>query len=201
MDPLLTTLKACGEAFKDLSYTVVDMTKSDQPLVYVNDHFLNMTGHKREEILHKNCRFLQKNSEQTEVRAQLRETLRRGKSCYQDLLNFTKDGQPFWNRLCLFPVEHDVLGVRYYVGIQLDVTQQKVQTRKKTVQDFINNPELEANLYQEMANPLEDILSKTRALKYFSSSSGPGQSQREELQEEISQAVRSMTQFVSQLPA
>jgi PAS domain S-box-containing protein len=201
MDPLLTTLTTCGEAFKDLSYTIVDMTRDDQPLVYVNDHFTNMTGHSREEILFKNCRFLQGESEQRAVRTQLRETLRSGKACYQDILNFKKDGTPFWNRLCLLPIQHDILGARYYVGIQLDVTQQKSESHSKSIVDFVNNPEKGESLYREIANPLEEVLSKTRALKYFSTDDENSRAIRQELVNQITTAVRSMTELVSTLEA
>lgn len=37
------------------------------------------------------------------------------------ILNYRKDGKPFWNQLCLAPVS-DEFGVAYYLGIQTNVT-------------------------------------------------------------------------------
>lgn len=201
MNPLLHALQACGETFHDLSFTVVDMTMDDQPLVYVNQHFIDMTGHHKEEIMHKNCRFLQGPTNQPDVRSQLRHTLKQGKACFQDLLNYRRDGSPFWNRLCLFPIHHDVLGIKYYVGIQLDVTEQREQRLGNRVADFINNPERADNLYQEISNPLEEILSKTRSLKYFAQTDSDSMAQRQGIVQSIASAVRQLTERVTQLEA
>jgi hypothetical protein len=49
------------------------------------------------------------------------------------LLNYRKDGSPFWNALHIAPVR-DAEGVlEYFIGVQLDVTQQQEQEHK-TVQ-------------------------------------------------------------------
>lgn len=197
MEPLLQSLTACGEAFKTLSFTVVDMTLEDEPLVYINDHFLAMTGYQKEEVMLKNCRFLQGKTQQVHARNQVRDSLKRGQACYQDFLNHRKDGTPFWNRLCLFPVHHDVIGVKYFVGIQLDVTEQKQRGQSKNLVDFVNNPDEATQLYEEIANPLEEILTKTRALKYFGSNDLENAQKRKETVEQIQKSVTALTKMVA----
>jgi PAS domain S-box-containing protein len=197
MEPLLHSLTACGEAFKEMSFTVVDMTLDDEPLVYINDHFLAMTGYRREDVISQNCRFLQGKTQQVQARHQVRKSLERGQACYQDFLNHRKDGTPFWNRLCLFPITHDVIGVKYYVGIQLDVTEQKQRGQTKSIVDFVKNPDEAQLLYQEIANPLEEVLTKTRALKYFGSNDLENAKQRRETVDQIQKSVTALTKMVA----
>ena len=44
---------------------VSDARQDDNPIVFVNQHFLDVTGYEREEVLGKNCRFLQVRSDGT----------------------------------------------------------------------------------------------------------------------------------------
>ncbi len=196
MDFLLPALTACGESFEKMSYVVVDMTKDDRPLVFINRHFAEMTGYSKEEILNKNCRFLQGPGTHKESIERLRQALKDGQASFHDILNYRKDGTSFWNRLCLFPIEHDVLGIRYYVGIQLDVTPLKNQQSQKMGSSG-KDPQI---LYQEIANPLETIYSQSRALKYFSNdeqNDGPAR----QLIQSIKKQIEQLTKYVASLEA
>lgn len=194
MDFLLPALTACGESFTQMSYVIVDMTKEDRPLVFINRHFTEMTGYNKEEILHKNCRFLQGPETRKESVERLRKSLQNGEASFHDLLNYRKDGTTFWNRLCLFPILHDVLGVRYYVGIQLDVSPMKNQ-QIQLMGTKDKDPQL---LYQEIANPLETIYSQSRALKYFSYDDQK-ESPARQLIQSIKKQIEQLTKYVAAL--
>lgn len=105
---------------------IADMRFPDQPLIYVNPAFERISGYKAEEILGRNCRFLQgtdRDREQNRAARQImRESLQSGKPCNIVLHNFRKDGTPFWNELHMAPI-FDADGVQTHcVGIQHDVT-------------------------------------------------------------------------------
>ena len=51
-------LASCGEFFP-IPFAVTDFSIKEQPLIFVNDPFLNLTGYKKEDVLGQNCRFLQ----------------------------------------------------------------------------------------------------------------------------------------------
>ncbi len=113
--------------------TVAEMGKSDHPLVFVNRAFCKITGYEPDEALGKNCRFLQgPETDAKEVR-KIRGSLRDGKHCLATLLNYRKDGSPFWNRLSLVPVFDFNRELRYFVGIQSDITQE-VRDRENRAQ-------------------------------------------------------------------
>jgi|GEM_PF-6448569 PAS domain S-box-containing protein len=199
MDNLLKALKTCGEQFKDTSFTIVDMHKDDSPLVYVNSHFSNMTGFPHEEIINKNCRFLQAGKSDQLVLKSLRSSLKKGIASYHDLVNFKKDGAPFWNRPCLFPIHHEIAGLKYFVGIQMDITQHKEGYESHSVKDFVENDGISQDIHDQIENPLEQLLQNSRALKYFADNDPESLQQRQKIAHDISQQVKTLTQYVASL--
>jgi PAS domain S-box-containing protein len=102
--------------------TISDAGKPDNPLIYVNAGFEQLTGYSREEVLQRNCRFLQGEETPSEALEQLREATRNGEPCTVELLNYRKDGTPFWNRLSITPLRDADGTVTHYVGIQSDIS-------------------------------------------------------------------------------
>jgi PAS domain S-box-containing protein len=105
-----------------LSFTLSDARLPDHPLVFVNPAFERTTGYAREEVEGRNCRFLQGPDTDPEAVARIRASLEAHEQLTITLLNYRKDGTPFWNELSLSPV-HDAQGtLTHVVGIQSDVT-------------------------------------------------------------------------------
>ena len=105
---------------------IADMRAPDRPLIYVNPAFEVISGYKAEEILGKNCRFMQGSNPDSEsnlmARQKMRDALSRCVSCSVVLHNFRRDGRPFWNELFMAPI-FDADGVMTHcVGIQNDIT-------------------------------------------------------------------------------
>ncbi|MEJ5979660.1 histidine kinase dimerization/phosphoacceptor domain -containing protein [Novosphingobium sp. PS1R-30] len=95
----------------------------DNPIVFCNEAFQELTGYSREEIVGRNCRFLQgPDTDMSEV-ALVREAISRGHDIAVDLLNYRKDGSTFWNALYLSPVRDKDGIVRFFFASQLDVTE------------------------------------------------------------------------------
>ncbi|MCY8389601.1 blue-light photoreceptor [Bacillus inaquosorum] len=102
---------------------ITDPALEDNPIVYVNQGFVQMTGYEAEEILGKNCRFLQgKHTDPAEV-DNIRTALQNKEPVTVQIQNYKKDGTMFWNELNIDPLE--IEGKSYFVGIQKDITQQK----------------------------------------------------------------------------
>ena len=105
------------------SVVVADARRPDMPLVYVNPAFTTMTGYTSDEVLGRNCRFLQGPDTDPADRERLRDAIRARRSCHLRIKNYRKDGSPFWNNLTVSPV-HDSDGeLTHYVGIQTDDTE------------------------------------------------------------------------------
>jgi len=94
----------------------------DNPVVFANDAFCRLSGYARDEILGRNCRFLQGPKTDPAAVARIREAVRNAQSIEIDIRNHRKDGEPFWNRLLMAPV-HDAGGqLAYFFASQVDVT-------------------------------------------------------------------------------
>lgn len=110
------------EADAALPIVVTDATVPDMPLIYANAAFERLTGYSRDEVLGRNCRFLQAGEPNFAGLKLLREALAAGTGCTVALTNRRKDGSTFINELHIAPV-HDASGrVVQYIGVLDDVT-------------------------------------------------------------------------------
>lgn len=102
--------------------TIADARLPDQPLIYVNAGFERLTGYPRESVLGRNCRFLQGAGTEVETVTEIREAIDQGRECTVEILNYRKDGTPFWNRLAITPVRDSGGEVTHFIGIQSNVS-------------------------------------------------------------------------------
>ncbi len=105
-----------------LSFTVADARAEDEPLVWVNPAFTTTTGYTFEEVVGRNCRFLQGPDTDRGQVAGLRRALGDGEAITTTLLNYRKDGRAFWNQVDISPVRDADGELTHFVGIQTDVT-------------------------------------------------------------------------------
>jgi len=104
---------------------ITDALKHDNPVIYYNTAFQNLTGYSDVEILNHNCRFLQSKDRDQKPLIKLREAIKRGESCQATLRNYKKDGTMFWNDLYVFPITDSYGTVTNFIGVQNDVTLRK----------------------------------------------------------------------------
>ena len=76
---------------------VTDPRKPDNPIVFANGAFFDMTGYAEADVYGKNCRLLQGPDTDRATVAQVREAVAQQRAVSVDLLNYKKDGRPFWN--------------------------------------------------------------------------------------------------------
>jgi PAS domain S-box-containing protein len=103
-------------------FVLTDPRLDGHPIVYANRAFLAMTGYTAEEVLGRNCRFLQGPESRPETVAELRRAEREHRGVTVEILNYRKDGTPFWNRVHISPVRDGRGEVARFVGVQVDVT-------------------------------------------------------------------------------
>lgn len=104
---------------------IAEQEGEDNVIIYANPAFERLTGYSADEILYRDCRFLQADDRDQEPLDAIRSALRDGRSSRQVLRNYRKDGTMFWNELSITPVYDDRDQLTYYIGIQKDVTAQK----------------------------------------------------------------------------
>ncbi|RUR27395.1 EAL domain-containing protein [Vreelandella andesensis] len=106
---------------------MADATKHDMPLVYLNDAFCRMTGYSSEEVLGRNCRLLQGVDTDLGSISTMRQAIAERRCVDVTLLNYRKDGTPFWNFLSLSPMLDEAGVCSHYIGIQQDITKTREQ--------------------------------------------------------------------------
>ena len=120
-EPVSSALLA-ALATADTSIVVVDMRAPDTPIAHCNAAFEALTGYSRAEILGRNCRFLQGPDTDPAAVGALREAIAAGRAARVELLNYTREGRPFWNELHVSPVYDTTGTLTHFLGFQHDVT-------------------------------------------------------------------------------
>lgn len=121
---------------------ITDPAQDDNPIVFCNVAFQELTGYARTEIIGRNCRFLQGPDTDPKAVARVREAIQQGHDVDVDLLNYRKDGSTFWNALYLSPVRDEAGAVRFFFASQMDVTdrveaQNIIDQQKKLVEQEV----------------------------------------------------------------
>ncbi|XP_021285889.1 phototropin-2 isoform X3 [Herrania umbratica] len=119
------------------TFVVSDATRPDCPIMFASSGFFSMTGYSSKEVIGRNwkstsnkiselrvlcSRFLQgPETDRTEV-AKIRDAVKNGKSYCGRLLNYKKDGIPFWNLLTVTPIKDDHGNTIKFIGMQVEVS-------------------------------------------------------------------------------
>jgi PAS domain S-box-containing protein len=117
---------------------VAEQEGDDNILIYANKAFESLTGYAVEEILYRDCRFLQADDRQQPGLEVIRQAIASGQPCRQVVRNYRKDGSAFWNELSITPVFNEADQLTYLIGIQKNVSTQ-IEAQQRVI-------ELEAEL-------------------------------------------------------
>ncbi len=101
---------------------ITDPRQDDNPIVYANTAFLRMSGYPAAEVIGHNCRFLQGQDTDRATVQLIREAIEANHDVSVDILNYRKDGTPFWNALYLSPVRSAAGETQFFFASQLDIT-------------------------------------------------------------------------------
>jgi PAS domain S-box-containing protein len=104
---------------------ITDPNLPDNPIIFANESFLRTTGYGADEVVGRNCRFLQGQDRDQSELDELRGAIREGRECRVVLRNYKKDGTPFWNELSISPVHDEAGRLINHVGVQNDITERK----------------------------------------------------------------------------
>ncbi len=104
--------------------TLSDPDLPDSPLVYVNRVFEEMSGYTQDEMIGRNCRFLQGEDRDQAALETLRKAISQHQACTVTLRNYRKNGELFLNKLSIRPLVDRENRVIYYLGIQYDLSRQ-----------------------------------------------------------------------------
>ena len=116
LHPVLDAIK-----FSPIATVVSDPTKSDNPIIAVNDAFCTLTGYSEAEVIGRNCRFLRGPDTENGQTEKLRSDVYGQRPALAELINYRKDGSPFRNAVMIAPLFDDLGNLQLFVGSQIEV--------------------------------------------------------------------------------
>ena len=111
---------------------VTDPRQPDNPIVFANNAFCRLTGYAREEVLGRNCRFMQGPASDPDAVVRIGAAIAAVEPIEIEICNHRKDGSTFWNRLLIAPVRSTSGSVDYFFASQLDVTVERESLATRT---------------------------------------------------------------------
>ncbi|GKZ01263.1 hypothetical protein MPSEU_001077300 [Mayamaea pseudoterrestris] len=128
-DPDFSFIKALQTAQQN--FVVTDPSLPDNPIVYASQGFLNLTGYSLDQILGRNCRFLQGPETDPKAVERIRKAIEQGNDMSVCLLNYRVDGTTFWNQFFIAALRDANGNVTNFVGVQCKVSDQYAATVTK----------------------------------------------------------------------
>lgn len=155
--------------------TIADAKSPDFPLIYANKAFYDLTGYSPEEVIGFNCRFLQ--GEETELASveKIKKCIKERKTEVIEIINYTKSGKKFWNRLSMNPIFDKAGEIQFFVGIQSDITlERELEIQKKQNEAMVTTMQTVNDLLLNYINSLqyfrfvmEDLKANSEDMKQF----------------------------------
>jgi PAS domain S-box-containing protein len=121
-DPDFSFIKALQTAQQN--FVVTDPSLPDNPIVYATQGFLNLTGYTLDQVLGRNCRFLQGPETDPKAVEKIRNAIEEGSDMSVCLLNYRVDGTTFWNQFFIAALRDAGGDITNYVGVQCKVSDQ-----------------------------------------------------------------------------
>jgi PAS domain S-box-containing protein len=104
---------------------ITDPSLPDNPIIFANPGFYAITGYCAQEIIGRNCRFLQGPDTDRAMVQEIRDAIAERRPFAGVILNYRKDGTPFVDELAINPVFDDTGELLSFVGLQNDVTERE----------------------------------------------------------------------------
>ncbi|MXP64323.1 PAS domain-containing protein [Roseomonas sp. M0104] len=145
---------------------LTDPNQHDNPIVFANRAFQDLTGYREDEIVGRNCRFLQGAQTDREVVAEMREAVAEQRPLSVEVLNYKRDGTPFWNGVFIAPVYNKDGALLYFFASQLDVTRRRTSEQAfRQAQKMEAIGQLTAGLAHDFNNLLQVIAGSLEILE------------------------------------
>ena len=185
----------------------VEEEQNGPRILYANKAYCEMSGYTLEEVLGKTPRIMQGPGTDPASREQIRKALKRWKPVVVELLNYRKDGTPFWVELSIVPVADETGWFTHWVSLQRDVTARKetevmlrrtgeeAERARQDAEDANNaKSEFLSRMSHELRTPLNAILGFGQLLELEEQTPG-----NRESTEQILKAGRHLLELINEV--
>jgi PAS domain S-box-containing protein len=90
---------------------------------WVNKAWEHMSGYTLAEVVGQRGDFLDGPDTDPATAQRVRVAVERGESCYEEILNYAKDGRPYWQILDIEPVRNEAGAIVNFISVETDITQ------------------------------------------------------------------------------
>ncbi|MCH8011568.1 MAG: PAS domain S-box protein [Candidatus Marinimicrobia bacterium] len=104
---------------------ITDSSLPDNPIIYANAAFYSITQYSPRGVIGKNLHILEGVSTDPKIKREIRSAIRKGRYFTCEVLNYRKDGTPFWNEMTLSPVYDTAEKLTHLIMIHKDITKRK----------------------------------------------------------------------------
>ncbi len=137
---------------------LTDPRQPDNPIAFANRAFQDLTGYTQAELIGRNCRFLQGPETNRETVRELGEAVAARRAIATEILNYKRDGSPFWNGIFIGPIFDAAGEIVYFFASQLDVTRRRVSEQAfRQAQKMEAIGQLTAGLAHDFNNLLQVV--------------------------------------------
>nr|AML78399.1 putative LOV domain-containing protein [Trianthema portulacastrum] len=199
------------------TFVVSDASKPDYPIMYASEGFFKMTGYTSREVIGRNCRFLQGAETDPQELEKIREALQKGNNYCGRLVNYKKDGTPFWNLLTIAPIKDESGKVLKFIGMQVEVSKHTEGFKDKMIrpnglpESLIRYDARQKDMAASSVNELVQAVKRPRALSesanrpFRRKSGGANEKEREQSlmrrkSESVASARRNSLERLSEVP-
>jgi diguanylate cyclase (GGDEF)-like protein/PAS domain S-box-containing protein len=175
IDTALISAELLSSALRNLP-AASTITDAEQRIIFANQAFEAISGYSLTELLGVNCRILQGKDTDAATVAELRMSLHDGHPFRGRILNYRKDGTPFWNLLTVTPLRNAEMRITHFVSVQLDVTESVDQAGTTAIllalAGQLNAEPDQANIAQRVAEAARELGAERSAVALLDQETG-----------------------------
>jgi PAS domain S-box-containing protein len=141
-----------------VAIVITDPLQRDNPIIFATPAYQKMTGYSPAEVIGKNPRYLQGKLTDKAIKHKLHMAVEEGKSCRVELVNYKKDGTPFWNEVFIDPIRDTSGKIRYWMALKTDISERRnaEEALKKTLDELGNTNQDLANFAHTVSHDLKN---------------------------------------------